>query len=470
MNDKIKNLLLKYKYESLIIFISVFFYLALPVLFNYVDGIVNGTTYITALYPHYPLLYPLIVKVSMFFLGSFCVAFKFLKFVQILICCCILIYTVRSVPYNRKKLMTFLLLGYTPILVFQCNVISESIFISTEILLIATIIRWISSNSFLNKVLHIIAAIVLVYTKHTGLLFLGILPLYFLIMYIKSKGVEYIYSIFKISFVYVLIFATFIMMNWFASELLKTTKVPLYGRPTMHIITETYRQLNEKQKKILRDDWSAKAKDKEDIQLQNFILNSDDIWMGPRTEFSDMITKKYSNWSESEVFDYVEIRLNENYWTYLFSGNIYVYKYFVFNFIELFPFYANAIKKLAISNDFLFDSGLNNGSFYNCNFNDSFKKDSFWILKGPLLIAERLSNLFYFLFFIWFFLFYKEVKKIGALEISLIVFIVVNTLVLTIFTTPLPRYSIPNFIVLLFIVMVLFPENYHLSNWRIRKK
>lgn len=459
------------RYELSIIIVCLLFYFTIPVLFNYIDGIVVGTSHITALYPHYPFFYPLIVQGLMFILGSFCAAFQAMHLLQILMCCFSMIYTIRSVPLNRRKLATILLLTYTPILTFQCTVISESIFISAEILFLATIIRWIHNNSLSNQLLHFLAAAVLLFTKHTGLFFGGILPLYFLIKYLRERDNTWLIRTLKISSVYAYIFVSFFAIDWMFSTALNTTRVPLYGRPAMHIITETYRQIEDpEQRKEFREDWAAKAKDEDDLVFQKFILESENIWMEPRMKFEEYVTKKYPFWTKSEIFDYVETRLNSLYWKYLFSGNFQVNKYFVLNFLNLLPVPSNAVERLLVSHDFFYDDGLNNGVFYQCNFNDTFHRGNVWLLSSLGTILESLCSLLTGAFFIWYIFFYRTKKRADALVISLLVFLIVNNFVLTIFTVPLPRYSIPGFIVLIFMVILMFPEGYHFSKWKLRKK
>lgn len=460
------------RYEFLVIVVCLLFYFTTPVLFNYIDGIVVGTSHITALYPHYPFFYPLIVQGTMFVLGSFCAAFQVIQFLQIVLCCLAMIYAIRSIPHNRKKLTTILLLAYTPILAYQCTIMSESVFLSVEIFFLATVVRWVNGNNSLsNKLLHFLVATVLLFTKHTGLLFGGILPLFFLINYLRERDKIWLIRTLKISSVYAYIFVSFFTIDWMFSKALNSTRVSLYGRPAMHIITETYRQIEEaEQRKDFIKDWAAKARDEDDLIFQQFILESENVWMGPRMKFEEYVVKKYHSMTKAEVLDYVEAKLNSQYWSYLFSGNFHVYKCFVMNFLNFLPVGSGSVDRLLVSHDFFFDDGLNDGVFYQCNFNNTFQRGNLWHLSLFGVFFEFLSTTIISLFFIWYIFFYRIKRRIEALIISLLVFLLVNNFVLTLFTVPLPRYSIPNYIVLLFMVIIMFPEGYHLSKWKIRQK
>lgn len=463
------------KYETYIILTTLICFLLNPILFNYSDGIVIGTVGIEVLYPHYSLLYPMIGRSFVFLTNSFCLAFKTISFLQLTLCCLVLIHAIRSVPLSKKRLATFLLLAYTPIMIFQLNIMSEGLFFCAQILLLSTIYRLFYKHDYTTKNvgLHILAATILLYTKHIGILFGGILPLIFLIKLYKEKQIKWLQKCIQISTAYALIFVSSILVNFFASEFLKTTHVSLYGRPAMHIITEAYRLLdNEDEKEKFKTLWADNASQEDELILQNFILSSGNIWFEPREQFYEYVDAKYLKWSKQEKYDYVEQSLNSTYWNYLTSGNPYVIKNLLSNFWNLLPVLGNhSISTLLVSHESFFDNGLNySNDFHNCDFNHAFKKGNLFWLEAIYANLEKLTHLFIWCFLLWFTFFYKGLRKLDEFAISILVFILVFTLANTLFTAPLPRYSIPSFIALLFVVIACFPEEYTFRRGLFKRK
>lgn len=445
-------------YETLIVAVAAFYYVTTPTLFNYIDGIIVGTIGLKGLYPHYPFLYPTIGQGAVFILQNFCTAFKWMQISQLMVCILILIHAIRSVPPNKKRFTTFLLLAYSPILIFQFNIISESVFFSAQILFTSTIIRYLFKNdrSLFNLGLHALSAAVLLYTKHVGILFGGILPLVFLIRWMKSRESIWFKRTVYISLAYGILFLFSVLINFFYVKILRSTEVPLYGRPAMHIIDEAYKKIDQQEDKdTFVADWAAKSSHEDELILQQFILESDDIWPEPHAKFTDYIKNKYPHWSASTQRDYVEQSLNQTYWHYLFSGNPHVLKNFLYNFWKLSPLSKNtSIEKLINSHESFFDHGLHQGDFYGCDFNSSFQRGNLFFVKAIYSNLESLTQ-----FFLWYFLisyfFIRKTRRVDELSISLLVFIFVYTFINTIFTYPLDRYSISNLIALIFIVIIL---------------
>ncbi len=468
-----KPLLKEFRYEIIIIFIGLFYYMTTPILFNYVDGVVMGTSAINSLFPHYPFLYPLIVQAFTFILGSVCSAFKLLNFIQLALCIGILIHAVRSVPKDRKKLTFYLLMGYSPIILFQFNIMSESIFISAEILLLSTIVRYLykEDTSFTNMLLHGLAVFVLIGSRHIGILLCVILPFVLLVKYTRTWRLVDFSNLLKVSAGYIVLFLYSGTIGFFMSEVLNSTKVPLYGRPAMHVITETFRQIeNSKDKETFTENWAAKAANEDEVILQDFILHSNNIWLGPREQFRDYVDKSYPNWSKRERFDYVEKSINSSYWHYLQSGNSHVKKFFILNFWNLLPIPGNtSVNILVQSHEGFYRDGLHLQN-YNCSFSQTFPNKNLFFTKVFFYNFEKFSQLFIWYFLFWFMIFYRKYREIKAWGWALILFIFLYTLGNTVFTVPLPRYSIPSYIALIYLVISIFPDRYHFSRGLFKKK
>ena len=449
------SVLRKYLPEILTTIVVLLYYLTTPVLFNYTDGIVFATSHIDALYPHYPLLYPLLTQTLVFLTESFCDTVKGMQLLQLFLVWLSLLYTINSFSVRKKWQVTITLLLFTPIIVFQLGPGTESLFISGQLFFLSSFLRILQNRARWDVVVHLSALLLMLSARHTGII-IASFPFIFLgLKWLKDKTKKNFLPILKLGGAYGVIYLCLTVVNTGATFALGSTKVPLYGRPAMHIISVILENIDNKEEyDRLISAWRSQANDEFDLKLQECIVEAGNIWMGPRMCLEEYVNHKYPYFLRQKKRTFIDQHLNDVYIQFLATGDKHIYQYFVGAFMHFLPGYSDAVNSYIDShNNFFKDNPAN--SVWRCETDRNENKLFFVRLAG---VVEQLFTGIGFCMMIWMWIFRYRLLRNKLLCFSLALMLFLHVIVLTLFTCYLSRYTIPNTIILIFIGLLLLPE------------
>jgi|GEM_PF-6291001 len=449
----------RYWPEILITVVVLLYHFTSPVLFNYTDGVVFGTAHIDALYPHYPLFYPLLMQGLMFVTGSFCDALTGMRFLQLFTVWAAMLYTVNSFS-SRKWQATIALLLFTPIIVFQLGLGTESLFISAELLFLSSLIRLFRKATKWNVIVHLCALMLMLSTRHTGII-IATIPFVFLgIRWLKERTKQNFIPLVRMGAAYGTVYIFLSLINAGATLVLSAPKVTLYGRPAMHIITETLWHIEDPQAyDALVRAWRGQAKDEFDVRLQQCITESRDIWFGPRSCLEKYVNEVYPYFSKQDRRTFVDRQLNDVYVQFLTCGDRHVYLYLLKALWNFFPGTTDAVSTYITSHESFYRDNLNNNGYWQCDFNDYFGEDRDRLTIIRLAAAvETLFTAIGMNFLLWLVIFRTGLLRNKLMGLSMAVTLLLHVVVLTFFTCFLARYTVPNSIILIFTGLLLLPD------------
>jgi hypothetical protein len=430
------------------------YYFGFPVVFNFIDGVVFGTSAINSLFPHYPLLYPLSTQAMMFFTGSFCEATLWMRAIHFVLLMVALLYTVEAFENKTQKLLFAVgMMLYTPVFVFQLGPGTEAFFLSFLILYIGSFIRLYFRYSRWHFAVHLIAFTGLIMSRHTGVL-LASIPLLFVVSCmifnkqhpLRERSLRYLIAI-------LLVFGSVTAINHLASFVLNAPSPPLYGRPAMHIIKNIFHKIPEEAgREQLYQQWRQKATSPLHLKAQECIYLTDHPWLYPKNCLDQFVEEEYPFMSRQKKRSLSDKILNEVYMQFLSTRNKYIWKEMAVSLLKFVPIQSNASDMIP-NHIMLYQSGVNSTyNFWNCRFDDFFPLNTKKIKL--LYIPSAIERIFSLLLMLW--VCYSLIRRRTKLphkhfSFAIMAGAILHILSMWLFTEFLPRYNIATFVLLLFV-------------------